>query len=918
MKQENQKPRSEKETRSRIGWAIRSFFILAVLGSAGITVAGSGAYWLFSVEVPDLFEISQYRPLGVTQILGSGAPDASGRPEVLAEFYKERRYLLPPEKMPELVVRAFVSAEDDRFFEHQGFNVAAILRAAIANFKAGHVVQGGSTITQQVAKSLLLTSEKSFTRKFKEVILASRMEKNLTKQQILYLYLNQIYLGNGAYGVEAAARAYFRKTAAELSLAEAAILAGMPQAPGKYSPLLSPGQAKRRQLYVLRRMYENKYITQSQMAEAGDAPLKVYRADESSKGEVGYFVEHVRRQLLSKYGEKSLYEDGLTVRTAASREMLHASYRSLQDGLRQIDKRMGFRGPIQRVTAAPEQEKFLAEARKALIRESLEFEALTREGELDLGVALQLAGVKSDLELLKPDSLYRAMVLSVDDKRKTASVAIGAAKGEIPLELMKWARPARSDGQGAGGPEPSVVSKLLRSGDVIWVRLATSAERTAKNLGPQALALEQKPEVQGALMSIDVATGRVIAMQGGYDFKDSEFNRAVQAARQPGSAFKPFIYSAALEKGFTPASIIVDAPIVYADGDEGKWKPANYEEKFYGDTTMRLSLIKSRNVPTIKLVQAVKVSEVIDYVKRLGMTGDFSPDLSIALGSAAVNLYDLTKLYAVYPRLGRSLVPVDILSVFDRDGKELEKAQEQPALTASAWKSLMDSNQLPGTPSENENSTSSAETAEAAPDQAATEEQRYSEFHGPLERRNFDLLKKLGVGNYPTAKFPNQVIDPRVAFVMTHLMSEVITFGTGSEARNLGRPSAGKTGTTNDYLDAWFMAYTPQVVTGVWVGYDSQRPLGSGETGGRAALPIWLSFMKEAMKSYPPQEFEVPQGVTFATIHGENGKILTSGAPGAVSEAFISGTVPSTGAAGGNNEASDSAENGDFLKEDMQ
>jgi len=900
---------TKKTPSQHVAWVLKTFFVLSVFGSLAGSVAAGGFFWLFSMDVPELISPEQYKPLGVTQILGHRDPSGSDqKQDVLAEFYKERRYILKPNEIPELVVRAFISAEDDRFFEHQGFNVAAILRAAIANFKAGHVVQGGSTITQQVAKSLLLTNERSFTRKFKELILASRMERDLDKHAILFLYLNQIYLGNGAYGVEAAARAYFRKPAKELTLAEAAILAGLPQAPGKYSPLLNPRYAKKRQLYVLRRMYENNYITQNELNEAGETALRVYHADETSKEEVGYFVEHVRRQLLSKYGEKALYEEGLTVQTAASRELLKVSYESLRSGLRQIDKRLGFRGPIRRLKTEQERESFLADKRKALIRQSLEFEALSAEGELSIQKTLELAGIQNEIELLKSGQLYEGLVMSLDDAKKTVSVWVGAAQGELPIELMKWAR-THVDSQGAVGSEPSVPSKVLKKGDVVWVRLATPEERAKRGGALPVFALEQKPEVQGALVSLDVDSGRVLAMQGGYDFKESEFNRAVQATRQVGSSFKPFIYSAAIESGFTPASLILDAPIVYSDGDEGKWKPANYEEKFYGDTTLRLSLIKSRNVPTIKLVQAVGINNLLSYAKRFGFGSEMSPDLSIALGSTGGSLFDLTRAYSVFPRLGRSVDPIDIVSVVDRSGVVLEQTQEQRALTAAQWKSLLESKQLPGPV---------VEDASASDEAGEKDQPRFSEHHGESEKKNALLLKQLGVERYPTPQHPNQVLDPRVAYVMTHLMGEVITSGTGSEARNLGRPAAGKTGTTNDYADAWFMAYTPQVVTGVWVGYDAQKPLGPGETGGRAALPIWLSFMKEAMKSYPHSEFEVPQGVSFALIHGETGKFMTQAGPGAVNEAFVEGTQPSSSASTEGGSAVGPAESADFFKEDMQ
>jgi penicillin-binding protein 1A len=858
----------------------RKFGLIQILffGIVGGTLAAMAAvilvFWHFSTDLPKIIRVEDYHPLVVTRVFASpsamgipsnptGAnakPNSSESDTLIAEFYKERRYLVPFEKIPEIVIDAFISAEDDQFFEHPGINIGSMIRAAIANLKAGHTVQGASTITQQLAKTLLLTgengrAEKTFTRKIKEVILASRFEKYLTKQQILYLYLNQIYLGHGAYGVEAASETYFRKNISDISIAEAALIAGMPQAPGKYSPLLNPKKAKERQLYVLRRLFENKYITQAQMTEAAAKPLKIYHDENVNDRYAPYLVEHIRRYLVEKYGIKSVNEEGLTVKVPTSAELLKAASKSLKEGLRAIDKRIGYRGPLQHLSTAEDIEKFLKDYRLDLIEKRVQYQVLLADGKLDEFEAMHLAGYDSDLQLLQPGEIYQAVVTSLDEKRKSVGVMIGATRLELNADHTKWAN--------------ATPVKLFKRGDVIQVRVEAS------NANGATISLEQDPQVQGALFSIDAHTGNVLAMEGGFDYERSEFNRAVQAQRQPGSAFKPIIYASALEKGFTPASIIVDSPIVYQNEDS-KWKPSNYEERFYGDTTFRQALIKSRNIPTIKIVQAVGVPYVIEYAKRLGFNSKFNEDLSISLGSTTTSLVDITSVYALFPRLGRKVTPTFISQVMDRDGKIIEENKPRPL----------------GAP----------HIAAAAPAPAASVVPVSAQL-------------PVAIPSYPPADDPDQILDPRVAYVMTNLMKEVVAYGTGHEAKNLGRAAAGKTGTTNDSLDAWFMGFTPNVVTGVWVGFDNQKPIGRGETGAKAALPIWLSFMKEAVKNYPDVEFTIPPGVSFASIDAQTGKLAPANSSRAIKEAFIEGTEPKQSADSFDNS---SETQGDFFKDDTE
>lgn len=860
--------------KSNVAWIVKTLFLLAIAGSGLAMLAGGGVFWYFSRNLPNIITVEDYRPSIVTQVI---VTDGTQPPTVIGEFFKERRYVIPYDKIPEKLIQAFISAEDDQFFNHQGVNLASIIRAAIANFRAGHVVQGGSTITQQVAKSLLLTSERSFVRKAKELILASQMERNLTKQQILYLYLNQIYLGHGAYGVQAAARVYYDKDVSELSIAEGAMIAGMPQAPGKFSPHLNPKKAKERQAYVLRRMFENKYITQAELTTALAENLKVHDNVDVNNKTSPYYVENLRRYLMERYGENALYQGGLSVTINGNATLMKRAGEVLKEGLRTIDKRSGYRGPMKKLKTTEEIEKEIADRRIWLVMRELGYDVLLADGTISTLEAVKYAGLNSESDLFQVGKIYTGVVTSFDDKKKSAGVMSGVVKIEIPLAELMWAK------RGITSP-----TQVLSKGDLIQFRVV-------KKEGDQITgSLEQDPEIQGALFSMDVRTGQVLAMEGGFDFTKSEFNRATQAQRQVGSSYKPIIFSAALEKGFTPASIIVDSPIVYNDEETGKWKPANFEEKFYGDTTFRQALIKSRNIPTIKIVQAVQIPNLIEFSKRIGMTATLAPDLSIALGSTAISLAELTKVYAVYPRLGRKVEPMYFSLIKDRDGKVIEEFQPKPVPSVEEVLKQAQLNLPPPSPEpitpEGETTENSAET--------------------PTE-------KPLVLPRYPLPSDPDQVLDPRVAFVASHLMKEVVSFGTGQEAKQLGRPAAGKTGTTNDYLDAWFMGFTPFVVTGVWVGFDSQKPIGTNETGAKAALPIWLDYMKEAVKGQPEMDFPVPPGVVFASIHPQTGKLVPPNASFAIKEAFVEGTEPKD-QANQSGTAQPTRSTSDFLKEDIE
>ncbi len=798
-----------------------SFKILIITGFAATAALVAGLWYVYHTiekETPEIKRVADYRPLGVTQILSL----ENGQSKVMAEFYKERRYLTPYDQIPQKQVQAFLSAEDSTFFEHQGVNFIAIGRAAIANFIAGQVVQGGSTITQQIAKSLYLSPERNILRKAKELFLAFQLEKNLKKEDILYLYLNQIYLGSGAYGVQAAARTYYHKDLKNLSIAEMALIAGLPTAPGKYSPLLNPKKAKERQLYVLKRMRENKYITESEQKNAAGEKIRIFVNDGHEKTLAPHFVEYLRRHMIQKYGEKALYEDGLTVTIPSAAKYSLYAQDAMESGLEDIDQRKGYRGPVKNI---PENEwsNYRAELRKEVTKASFPFRFLTLDGSLDVESAIQ--DFDPAFEKTLRGKKFKALVTQIAPDRKSVTVTMGLTQITLPFDGMKWAFPV-----GTYNKTPKSVTDILHPGDVIWIKVSGFTGGSWKGV------LTQIPEIEGALYSVDIQTGQILAMVGGYDYETSEFNRAVQAKRQMGSTFKPIIYSAAIEHGYTPTSIIVDAPVVFEDKDNGTWKPENYEEKFYGDTTFRQALINSRNIPTVKIVQDIKVQSVIAQAKRLGIETQFNADLSIALGSAVTTIQDLVHAFTAFPMEGRPFRANVFQTISDRDGRTLETSADLPSEKA-------------------------------------------------------DLQEKVDTERSPFAPVtPGARLDPRVAFVMTHLMKEVVQFGTAAKANSMGRPIAGKTGTTQDFRDGWFIGFSPKVVTGVWVGYDDQRSMGHGETGANTALPIWIKYMTNVLKDYPMDDFTIPEGVTFVNVDSKTGK-PTNG-PRATREVFISGTEP--------------------------
>lgn len=757
----------------------------------------------YSRNLPSMDALKNYQPRLVTRVFDRDE-------KLMAEFSTEKRFTLSPEEMPKVVVDAFVSAEDDEFFSHHGINPLTILRAAFKNLKAGHTVQGGSTITQQVAKSILLSPERSFDRKIKEVILAFRMERALSKPEILNLYLNQIFLGNGAYGVEAAAQSYFGKSAKDLVVAEAAILAGLPRAPSRDNPAQNPKGAIQRQRYVLGRMLETHRISKDEYERALQTDIQI-RGRRDFPSPTPYATEYVRRYLMKKYGEDMVYGEGLKVYTSISVDNTKAAQDAIKSGLIALDKRIGLRRPSKTLKTGEARQKFLDQEHDRLVEAFYDYKILTPKGDL---VSPLKGGEPTPIELAKN---YAAVVLDKDKKTRQILVQVGNRKGFIKHEDYAWASDA--------DPEEVYPDKVIRApfnelqkGDVITV------QPKLLQPGKDEFFLEQEPLVQGALLSYEVPSGELITIVGGYDFNvtKSEFNRAIQAVRQPGSTFKPFVYATALDAGLTPSTIIVDSPIVYRDNDEKTqtekiWRPNNSGEKFYGDTRLREAITYSRNIPTIKLLQYLKVQNVIDYARKMGIKSNLQPDLSLALGSSGVTLDELVSAYGIFANSGQRLPTHFIRRVEDRNGQVLE------------------------------------------------------EYKAPA---------------------PEQVIPPTTSFLMTSLLKSVVENGTGTVVKALGRPIAGKTGTTNDFKDALFMGYLPQMVTGVWVGFDEDRPLGRNEPGGRAAAPIWLQYMQMATANVPAKDFDTPPGIIQAQIDEETGDVPTPRTRKRLTEWFADGTAP--------------------------
>ncbi|MDP3156460.1 MAG: PBP1A family penicillin-binding protein [Archangium sp.] len=803
---------------------------LTFLGIIVAVAVAAGSYAWFSRDLPSVEELRTWRPPQVTKV---ACRDGS----VCAEFYLQRRTWVDVTKLPKHVRESFLAAEDADFYSHNGLDYAGILRSAVKNLKPGGMKSGASTISQQACRALLLTQERTLARKMREWILTPRMEKALGKDQVLNLYVNTIYFGHNRYGIEEASLFYFGKHAAKLTLGEAAVLAGTVQLPHRINPVTNIVKAKRRQRYVLGQLARHGFVPQATIDGEMDKPIVLGPRPPAQVG--ASYAEEVRKQLVGRYGEKSVLEGGLRVQIAMEPALQAAAESSVRAGLEAVDRRLGYRGPIGQVESArftalrPFLEKRLTEAGKRRPDERFvadltvlkELKPPEREEGAD-----PLADPEENLEVDEPvvsedEKLARAIgvrtltdgvesvgyVTAIDDAKGTAQIDLIGATGQLDFATMKWAR--RREGTKVSA-NPVKMSDVVKAGELVRVRLGVALPASQLI----AATIAQLPVVQGGLVAIDPKDRSVVALVGGYDFNTSAFNRATQARRQPGSSFKPFLYATALESTrFTPTSIINDAPEAIRDPYTGKmWKPQNYEKGgFEGPITLRTALTKSKNTVSVRLIEALGPDAVIAFANKAGIKSTLPQNLTLALGTGEVSMLEIANAYTTLQTNGMLAEPVMLVRVADATGKVLEERHAAP----------------------------------------------------------------------------EQVINPAVAFLATSLMRSVVEEGTAVAVLELNRPAAGKTGTAQEFRDAWFSGYTADYVASAWVGFDDHEPIGPGETGGKAALPLWLGFMRVAHQGLPPREFVVPEGVKQVRIDPRTGKLAGGSVPGR-SEWFLEGTEP--------------------------
>jgi penicillin-binding protein 1A len=774
---------------------LRFFGLLFAAGTiifVAAIAAAAGLLWHYSQSLPDYSQLQDYEPAVMTRVHAS---DGS----LLAEYARERRLYIPIQAVPKLVTHAFVAAEDKNFYEHGGIDFSGIARAAtlyIQQYGSGRRPQGASTITQQVAKNFLLTNELSFARKIKEALLAMKIERAFSKERILELYLNEIYLGMGAYGVAAASLLYFDKSVHELSVAEAAYLAALPKAPNNYHPFRQRERALERRNYVLDRMAEDHYITAQEAEKAKKEPLKITpRPTGAHIFAAEYFAEEVRRYIYDNFTEKKLYEGGLSVRTTLDPKMQVLARKVLVDGFVNFDEQHGYRGAAQKIDPTGDWGAKLAEVK-----------ALSDVAPWRLAVVLEADDASARVGL-QPG---REPGGALSKERET---------GTIALEGMKWAK--------AKGKTPTKVSQVLSPGDVVYV----------EPLGSGQFRLRQVPEVSGAIVAMDPQTGRVLAMAGGFSYDQSQFNRATQALRQPGSSFKPLVYAAALDNGYTPSTVVLDAPIEIDTGT-GIWAPENYTRKYYGPSTLRFGIEQSRNVMTVRLAQDIGMPLIGEYAKRFGVYDNLPPYLSFALGAGETTLLRMVGAYAMFDNGGRKIQPTLIDRIQDRYGHTIYK-------------------------------------------------------HDSRECRGCDADKWADQSEPTLIDKRERVLDPMTAYQITSIMEGVVQRGTATVVKEVGKPIAGKTGTTNDEKDAWFIGFSPDLVVGVYLGYDKPRHLGRGATGGVLAAPIVRDFMKVALADKPAVPFRVPPGIKLIRVDPRTGMRAGPGDQRVILEAFKPGTAPS-------------------------
>jgi penicillin-binding protein 1A len=736
---------------------IRIIIITVLFALSAVGGALTGLVLAYQRDLPLIQELESYEPSVITQVFADDG-------QIIAEFAVEKRVVITYDQIPVHLRNAFVASEDKRFWSHHGVDPMGIFRAALTDLWAGEIVSGASTITQQVSRMLFLTREESLSRKLKEAILAFKIERAYTKEEILTFYCNLLHFGHGLYGVEAASEFYFGKNARDLSVEEAALIVGLAPSPGNYSPFVNPQLSLKRRDIVLGRMEEEGFLTKEEADRARSSPLQL-RHRGPSNDIAPYFVEEVRQYLEKKYGATRIYRGGLQVHTTLNRAMQVAANHAVQKGLRDLDKRQGWR-PIA----------------TNVLRDT----------------KLSIEEYRSD-DWVEPFSPGQVVTGVVAEQGRKPVVRIGRFAATVDPDSASWTKKSLAD--------------LFKVGDVSEFEIASIDTEKAT----MVVKVDQEPVAEGALLALESRTGQIKAMVGGFDFEKSKFNRATQARRQPGSAFKPFAVGAAVEEGYTATSLVLDEPVRYVDPHvEEAYEPRNYDLKYEGWITLRHMLEASRNVPFVRLTQQLGPQKVADYARRLGLEGPIPPYLSITLGAAEATLEEMVSAYSSFANQGIRMQPMMILKVVDRDGNVLE---------------------------ENNPKTASAIRADSA-------------------------------------------------FIISNLMRGVVQRGTGAAASRLGRPLAGKTGTTNDYTDAWFIGFDPTLVAGTWFGFDQKVTLGERETGTRAALGPWMDFMGTVLKDKPVEEFPVPSNIVFVPVDKKTGYPASGESSDIIMEAFISGTEP--------------------------
>ncbi len=796
-------PQYKEPERSRLRKALRKFAVILLYIGILISIGIAAYLYYLSRNLPELTNLIDPVYDLPTQVFDRND-------QLIKEFYTKHRVLIPIANVPPVMIRALLAIEDARFYHHFGIDLIRIVKAFYVNISQMRLAQGASTLTQQTARMFLLSNEKKLVRKLKEILLALKIERLFTKDQILELYLNKYFFGHRAYGIEAAAQGYFNKTVQELTLAESALLAGLPQAPSKWAPTYSMANATRRRNQVLKRMADEGYIDSAEKTAAMEEPIVLKLAESVDNNETSYYVEHIRRYLQKKYGANTLYRGGMKVYINMDLQKQILAQNALTQGLIDHDRRQGYRGPIKNLFAEIDEELHLSLYSEEDGWNERAFQNLN--GTIKQQTVALLAK-KTTKTTDDNRFVIGGTVLGVVEKitPKTTEVNLGPhIVGKLDIESMDWARPVDYTKAYSRWNRLRDLNEILDIGDVIILKILDYQQNSKKFV----LELTQRPIANGSIFAMDPKNGDVVAMSGGFDFRDSEFNRATQAKRQPGSSFKPVVYSCALDSSFTAASILNDSPLVFPNG----YKPINFDKKFVGKLSLRDAIVFSKNVPTVRMASALGIDSIIDCARNLGISTHFPKDISISLGSASMTIEEIVRTYAVFANGGKLVDPVYIRKVVDRNGEILEQAKETNV---------------------------------------------------------------------------TRVLSEDTAFLVTNLLEDVVRRGTGKRARAINRPSAGKTGTNTNNADAWYVGYVPQLVTGVYVGFDDMgKPLGRYETGARAAAPIWVDFMKNATAAMPVLPFRQPVNIQMVRINAETGLKECFGESGTTYEFFKTGSEP--------------------------